>query len=131
MTADDIIKTVFGVVLTIVVAAGSWILGKVLGHGDASILQGAKIKELEAKVEKLEKSQMTTESVREVVEKALEKRDASVSERRTEFQRVHMLEMRTIVGEELEKLIPRIIREIRGNSGLHGRRGERGGPPSA
>lgn len=106
MTFDDLFKGVVGLAFTGTAAISSWLLRTVLKDHQTVML-------LEAKVANLEKDQITTDCVREVVEEALDKRDKIAELRRVEWDRRHSLEIKQAVSEELEKLTPKIIREVR------------------
>lgn len=110
MTADEVIKGVVGLVLTAIGGVVSWLVKRVLDDREEIIM-------LKSKVEHLDKEKITQECVREVVEEALEKRDKQAEERRKEWDRRQHLEIRQAVSEEIDKLVPRLVREVRAATG--------------
>ncbi len=116
MSGDEILKVVFGVILTAIVAAVGWLVNKVLTNREG-------VKVLEVKVEGLEKEQLTQECVRIVIDESLKKRDLIAQERREVWDEKLTTQIKLAVmegvnecqaqtREELDKLIPRIIDEV-------------------
>lgn len=60
---------------------------------------------LEARVERLEQDKVTTEGVRDVIEDALDKREAAAEKRRDERAKRYELQTRETVREEILKAI--------------------------
>lgn len=118
MTADDLLKTCLSVVLAAVSAVVAWLVKTTLGTRDDALRLGEKVRVLEHAVEELKKEALTVECIREVVEGALDRRDDALAERRIEWDKMHTLEIRQVVADELERMLPRIIRELRGSSGI-------------
>lgn len=109
MTLEDAAKAIGGILLSVLSAITGWLFKRVLDDREDLIL-------LKSKVEGLEKdqaAQVTQECVREAVEEALDRRDKQAAERRVEWDRRQALEIKQAVGEEMEKMMPKIIREVR------------------
>lgn len=117
MTADDILKTVFTAVVGILTAAVGWLVRSVLIAKETILLHDARLHKMEGEIAELKKEALTVECIREVVEGALDRRDGQAAERRVEWDKMHTLEIRQVVADELERMLPRIIRELRGSSG--------------
>jgi hypothetical protein len=71
-------------------------------------------RDLEEKVTEHARQRLTVEDVRKVIEDALDRRDKQVVERRAEYERMRKLEIQSAVHDELERMLPRLAREIRG-----------------
>lgn len=89
----------------------------VLGVIKSALGSEKKIVQLEAAVEELRKVQINKESVQDAIEKVLEKRDKTAEQRHAERNKLHALEMREAIREELRKITPEIVREIKANTG--------------
>lgn len=118
MTLDDAFKSVFGALLTGLLAAVAWLTSKVLTNREESVKQKEQIADLEEKASK----QLTPEDVRQVIESALAKRDKAAEERRSHWDRLLTLQIResvmtgirecqSMTKQELELMVPRIVRE--------------------
>lgn len=114
MTADDFLKALFGAVLTAVMAVLAWVVKRTIDSREETLVTEGRVKFLEVEMADLKKTQITTECVRDVIEEVLDRRDAASLLRREEQIKLHQLEMRHVISEELEKAIPRIVREIEG-----------------
>ena len=114
MTADDAVKATFGAALAALFAAVTWLVNTVLGGEKKLLLLEAKVAIQEARVAEIKAGQVTVECVREVIEEALEKRDKIAEQRREEWGKTRQLETKAAIQEELDKLVPRLAREIQG-----------------
>jgi uncharacterized protein YlxW (UPF0749 family) len=114
MTADDAIKSTLAALLAGLVAAVTWLVSTVLGGKEKIVLLEARLKSQEDRVEEIRREQVTVECVREVIEEALEKRDKVAEQRREEWAKTRQLETKAVIQEELDKLVPRLAREIQG-----------------
>jgi hypothetical protein len=112
MTIDDAVKAVFGAILTGLASAVAWLIAKVLGNREAILVQQEKLRTLEGVVGDLQRNQITKDSVREAIEQALDRRDRANNERREEWDRRTALEIKQTVAVELERIVPRIVREV-------------------
>lgn len=130
MTQDDIIKSIFGVILTTLVAAFWWVTNKVLKNREDNVQQASKLGELEGRLTSMEKKQLTKEDIRDVIQGALSTRDANNQERRKEWNETLTLRIEKAVHEgvtqchqntkkEIELMVPRLVREILDQSGLY------------
>lgn len=130
MTQDDIIKSIFGVILTTLVAAFWWVTNKVLKNREDNVQQASKLGELEGRLTSMEKKQLTKEDIRDVIQGALSTRDANNLERRKEWNETLTLRIEKAVHEgvnqchqntreEIELMVPRLVREILDQSGLY------------
>jgi hypothetical protein len=117
MSGDDLLKGLFGLLITTVVAVVGWLVRTVLTTERSLMLTNEAAKTLRAEVDHLKSSQITTECVREVIDEALTKRDQLGLERRAEWERRFTLEVRQAIHDEVSKLIreelERVWQEIR------------------
>jgi IS4 transposase len=113
-TVDD--STLWEKILTGMIAiiggVATWLARRVIQDREELIM-------LKGRVENLEKDRITQECVREVIESVLEKRDKVAEERRKEWDRRQSLEIKQAVHDEIEKLTPKIINEVRAATGKH------------
>lgn len=125
MTPEEVVKWFFGALLTGVTIVVGWLIRTVLTQDKSQAMLEREVKrvetELTKKADDLSKKQITVEDVRKVIDEALDKRDKQVVERRLDYDKMHKMEIREVVSEELAKLAPRIVREIKGNTSLHDR----------
>lgn len=120
MTADDIVKGVFGVLITGISGFLAWALKLTLGNREDLLQAQARLKSLEDTLAEVKKDRVTVECVREVISEELDKRDKVADQRRDEWEKRRKLETREVVAEELDRLVPRLANEIRG---MHGGKG--------
>ena len=99
MTNDDILKTVFGSVLAGIGVVVGWLFRKVLGTEKNSSHNSYRLETLEKKVKEIDTEQLTKEDVREIIDAALDRRDAQAAERRTEWNKTLVLQVKQAVGE--------------------------------
>lgn len=114
MTWDDIMKAIIASVLALIVGAISWLVSSVLSVRERFLEVKGRLDKAEADVASLSSRQITVENVRDVIEEALTKRDKEYEKRRAEWDKLRQLEVREAVRDELEKNIPRLVREIKG-----------------
>jgi hypothetical protein len=110
---------IFKVLMAVVTGVVAWLARRVVDDREEIVVLKGKFETLEAKHEEVKKDQITQECVREVVEEALERRDKQAEVRRAEWDRRFSLEVKAAVQEELDKLTPKLIREIRAATGRH------------
>lgn len=108
MTLDDVTNTILG----LVAAAVTWLGRAVLSNRDRLTQAEGHRAALEDRLKELSDTQLTQESVREVLEAALERRDKTAFERRQEHDRRLALEIKQTVNEEIDRMIPKIVRDV-------------------
>jgi len=116
MTGEDVAKAVVGTLLGGLIAAVTWLANTVLGNRERALVQAKEVEALQVRVATLETSQITTECVREVIEEALSKRDLQHDKRREEWDRLQRFEIAQAVRDEFERAVPKILRELRGET---------------
>jgi len=116
MTGEDVAKAVVGTLLGGLIAAVTWLANTVLGNRERALVQAKEVEALQVRVATLEASQITTECVREVIEEALRKRDLQHDKRREEWDRLQRFEIAQAVRDEFERAVPKILRELRGET---------------
>lgn len=120
---DSVLKLFFGIVQAAIVGVGVWLIKSTLGNRESVVELKKDMKALEDKVEELVKHQVTPESVRESMERALEKQEKVNEQRRVERSKIFKLETRQTIVEEIERIGPKIarevVREMRGDTGKH------------
>ena len=126
MTVDDGLKAAFASVLGVLIGAVGWLVSRVMGNREASLLHTQEIAQVKVDVALLKKEALTQETVRQVVEAALDRRDRQNNEKRMEWDRRTQLEIKATVREEVEKMLPRFVKEIRNATGKHRRPTEDG-----
>lgn len=134
MTMDDVLKTVFGLLLAALSAVVGWIVNAVVNSRDRILqLEGARdnllekiakqdedhakeIKRLEDKLKEHEASKVTVECVREVLADELKKRDEAWAERRVQYDRLHALELEKAIDTKMDTMIPKMLEAFRTHS---------------
>jgi Glu-tRNA(Gln) amidotransferase subunit E-like FAD-binding protein len=122
MTSDDIIKTVFGTLLAGLAGVVGWLFTKVIRNGTFGAEANVRLAALETAVKEIKDSELTRDDVREVVDAALDRRDADAAERRKQWDKLLTLELSKAVKEgveecqvetkkHLETIVPLIVRE--------------------
>lgn len=136
VSGEDVLKWVMGIIGFIVTGVTVWITNTIFKLKDDSLISKTQITALEAEVKELKHEQaelkketLTRECVREEIEAALEKRDVTAEKRNLERDKLRRHETKEIVDASLEHLLPRLIREIKGSTGVQKRPPTR--PPSS
>lgn len=130
MTSDEALKTIFGSLLTALGVMVSWLARSVLGSREALIVARDRLDYLEEEMRATKATRLTQESVREVVEEALAHRDVESERRRADRDKRLALELRQAVlqganecqrqtREEMERMVPRIVREVLSQTRRH------------
>lgn len=127
---DNLATALVAAFLAGLTTAVGWVIARVLGAREDSLVLQGKVVSLEAKVASLESelkthqsSAITQECVRAVIEEALSRRDASAAERRQAWDERLALKVEAAVVAgvqtcqaqtrvELERMVPRIVREV-------------------
>lgn len=115
MTGEDAFKAVITAIIGLVSAAVSWLVKRVLDDREEIVVLKEEVKSLK----KTADGQITQECVREVIEKALDKRDEQAAARRIEWDKRLSLEVKQAVQEEVERLTPKLVREVRAATTKH------------
>lgn len=102
MTIDNLTKTVFGALLGFLTAVMTWMVRSTSRNRETSLVNKMKQEALEKRVGDLEEKALTKESVREVIENALAKRDAIAVERRAEWNEHLALQLKQAVAEGIQ-----------------------------
>lgn len=151
-TIDESTKTgIIGLFLAGLSALVGWLMKTVLGNKEAIIALRmevstlkeklskadilatevtaltASVKALSVEVSKMDSERVTRECIREEIETALEKRDKTSEQRRAEWEKLHSLQVKEVVRDEVNELGAKIVREIRGTTGIQKRANR---PPS-
>ena len=128
MTGDDIVKTLFGAALTILTGLVGWVLAKVFGSEKAIVelkkdteVASVERRRLEKEIQDLEDKQLTQECVRRALDEALDRRDIQAMQRRQEWDERLSLQIQHVTGEQIERLVPRIVKEVLRGSGTYRR----------
>lgn len=108
MTLDDIEKGLLGGVTIVVIA----LIKTTVSSKETVALHTQEIAQLKTELASLKQNQITKEDIRSLLDEALDKRDASLLERRHEQDRARTLEMREGIQESLERLVPKIARQV-------------------
>lgn len=114
MTISSVGDALLAALLAALMAITGWLLRTVLNDRERILVLETVVKVQDEKVKKLETEAVTVECVREVIESALEKRDKQYEARRAEWDRTRRLEIKEALHEEIELLIPRLLREMNG-----------------
>jgi hypothetical protein len=122
LTRDDILKSLLASFLGVLGVAMVAIVRKVFGNSEELLKTEARVDMSEDALERLEKNQLTRESVREAIDEALDRRDKAAVERKKEYDRIRLLELKKAMlevaekkqkdtREQLERMVPRVVRE--------------------
>lgn len=112
MVTGDIITVVMGILLGVMAPVIAWISSMVLSTRERVLVQEQKMSSAEANIAESKKDRLTTDIVREIVETALDRREAREESRKAEIARMLRIEIKQAVGEELEKHLPSIVRQV-------------------
>ena len=126
MNVDDALKVTFGSLIAALIAAVAKLFDRVRTNREDNVAQAERIADLQVKVD----GQLTTEQVRAVIDDALNKRDVIAAERRQQWDDLLTFKIRQAVmdgvqqcqlqtKQELEELVPRIIRRTLEETGKH------------
>lgn len=116
INVEGIFKSAIGLVLTGIAAVVGWLIHSTMKHDKKDELQDAEIKRLKEDLDEFKKGRVTVEQIREMLDEALERRDQKVVERRAEYEHLHAAQLKNMIQEEFERVIPRFLRELRGHS---------------
>ncbi len=134
MTMDDAVKGVVGFIIAAMGAVLGWFARMTLGNREKTLELALKHDNLEVRVAKLEREQLTPERCREIFETVLDKRDVAAKDRRSETQALQVVQLKQSVAEEMERIFPKLVHELRGLTPDHGTRifpkGHKGHPPA-
>jgi len=112
VVTGDIITVVMGILLGVMAPVIAWISSMVLSTRERVLVQEQKMSSAEANIAESKKDRLTTDIVREIVETALDRREAREESRKAEIARMLRIEIKQAVGEELEKHLPSIVRQV-------------------
>lgn len=111
MSFDDFLRFFFGGLLALLTPVIFWVVRTVLDTREHVLLLVVRTTRLEADVMDQAKKQLTTDNVREVIDAALEKRDKIYEARRVEWDRTRILEIKSVVKEEVDRVVESLRRE--------------------
>lgn len=128
MTLEDAIKALGGLVVAALSAAVGWLWRMVQKNREDNVRQEEQIRDLSRQVEEDRRGRLTKEDVREVIYQALGARDAHNAERNNQWNEAltARIEKAVLTGvnecqaqtrDELERLVPRIVREVISQTG--------------
>lgn len=124
MTLEDAIKSL-GVLF---IGGVLGYLGRLtVGSRDKVLVLENEQKRIDAKIGELERGQISTDRMREVIDASLARNDALVVARQAEQVKLLKAEFNSMVAEKLEIMFPRIVHELRGLTPEHGTRVQRKG----
>jgi hypothetical protein len=103
VSSDDILKGVFGLLLGAIASVLGWLASVVMKNKDASLIGTASMSALGSRVDNLERTALTREDVRVVMETALDKRDRDLADRRVEWDKRLTLEIKAAVSEGIKQ----------------------------
>lgn len=115
MDTVHILEAVAGVLLGLVTTVTGFLVRIVFKNKDDL----SDLKTRLAVVESATKDPVTVECVREVISQVFDQRDKIDADRRAEWDTRTSLQIRQAVHEEIERSVPRIVREVRGTTGIY------------
>lgn len=104
MTSDDVVKGALGLVLTLLSGLVTWLMKTVMGNREELVLLKARVEQLE----KVNTTAVSADQIRVAIDEALVKRDKAGLERRMEWERRFVLEIKNLLHEEMKP----VLREI-------------------
>lgn len=118
MTGDDVVKAIMGLIMVLMGGAITWLVASVLSCREKNLEFNARLNNAEVGVTAIRVSQLTAETVRKVMEDALEKRDKVHEARRPELEKLLNFEIDKSVRRAVEESIVRIVREVKAVDGV-------------
>lgn len=116
-TVTNVGDAFFGLALTAIGVVVAWVLRTSISTKERVLVLEGENKALQEKVRTMDKERVTVECVREVIEGALDKRDKAHEKRRAEWDKLRRLEIAEALQTEMGKVLPQLVRAVRGERG--------------